>query len=77
MPEVCGEAVCYADPATDEEYARRMAEMIQNDSLRLEMKARARERSLNFRWSLAAADTAQVLIGAARPTSAPPGTQAV
>jgi glycosyltransferase involved in cell wall biosynthesis len=61
MPETCGDAVLYADPASAATYAQALERALWDDGLRTEMRQRARQRATRFRWSDAAKSTLDVL----------------
>ena len=61
MPETCGDAVLYADPASAENYGQELERVLWDDGLRTEMRHRALKRATRFRWSDAARSTLQVL----------------
>lgn len=54
LPEVCGDAVLYADPDDREEFARCWMELDGDPDLRLELARRGRKRATLFSWDTAA-----------------------
>lgn len=66
MPETCGEAARYVDPATPENYRKHLEALLWDDGLRAEMRAQSLERARAFRWDEAARLTLETLRGAAR-----------
>ena len=61
MPETCGDAALYADPASAETYRLELERVLWDDELRTEMRHRALQRATRFRWSDAARTTLEVL----------------
>lgn len=65
MPEVCGDAVSYADPATPVRYADKLLELTSDHQKRVAFRRAASERSLHFKWSDTAGRTLAILRKAA------------
>lgn len=61
MPETCGDAVLYADPASAASYGQELERVLWDDGLRTELRHRALQRATRFRWSDAARSTLEVL----------------
>jgi glycosyltransferase involved in cell wall biosynthesis len=61
MPETCGDAALYADPASAATYRQELERVLWNDELRTEMRSRALQRAKRFRWSEAARNTLEAL----------------
>lgn len=67
MPEVAGEAALYFDPANPEEMKDALRRLLESDSLRAELSAKALRQATRYSWDRAAADTLAVLHEAAGP----------
>jgi glycosyltransferase involved in cell wall biosynthesis len=61
MPETCGDAVLYADPASAAAYGRELERVLWDDELRTEMRHRALRRATRFRWDDAARNALEAL----------------
>jgi glycosyltransferase involved in cell wall biosynthesis len=61
MPETCGDAVLYADPASPETYGQELERVLWDETLRGEMRHRALKRATRFRWSDTARNTLEFL----------------
>ncbi len=59
LPEVGGDAVAYFDPESIEDMASTLGHLLVDPSLRLDLAARGRERSLQFTWEACARSTLQ------------------
>ena len=68
MPEVCQDAVAYADPPATETYRSEIAMLMEDQRRREDLKARALERARCFRWDSAASMTLDLIrsVGAGR-----------
>jgi len=66
MPEVCGDAVVFADPATPECYAEEIDRVLSDAELRADLEERAFARAQDFTWPSTAKRTADVLRSALR-----------
>jgi glycosyltransferase involved in cell wall biosynthesis len=75
MPETCGDAVLYADPASAATYGQELERVLWDDELRTEMRHRALQRATRFQWSDAARSTLEALRNAG--TGSEDGTQRV
>jgi glycosyltransferase involved in cell wall biosynthesis len=51
LPEVCGEAALYCNPADPEDIARRIREVMADQSLVEDLRRRGFEQSAGFRWA--------------------------
>jgi glycosyltransferase involved in cell wall biosynthesis len=51
LPEVCGEAALYCDPADPADIARALDEVLADSELRSELRRRGKERAGQFTWS--------------------------
>jgi glycosyltransferase involved in cell wall biosynthesis len=51
LPEVCGDAAVYCNPADPEDIARRIGEVMQNQTLREHLRGQGFERAGRFRWA--------------------------
>ena len=60
IPEVCGEAVCYAEGPEPEALAASIARVLGDDSYAEELRAAGRARAAPFSWQRCAAETAAV-----------------
>ncbi len=60
VPEVCGEAVCYADGAEPEALAVAIARLLRDDRFAATLRAAGRARAAQFSWQRCAAETAAV-----------------
>lgn len=60
VPEVCGEAVCYADGPEPEALATSIARVLGNDSYAEELRNAGRARAALFSWQRCATETAAV-----------------
>ncbi|MHC4822704.1 MAG: glycosyltransferase family 4 protein [Planctomycetota bacterium] len=54
LPEVCGDAVLYCDPADDESIAKQLFRLVEDGPLRQELSALGRAQSSQFTWRAAA-----------------------
>jgi glycosyltransferase involved in cell wall biosynthesis len=61
MPEVCADAVLYADPASPRSYEAGLSDLLRDDALREDLRRRAGHRANEFRWQNAAARTLAIL----------------
>lgn len=61
LPEVCGDAVLYADPRSEESFARRLLEVARDPVQRARLVERGRARAAQFNWDLSAERTAKAL----------------
>jgi glycosyltransferase involved in cell wall biosynthesis len=59
LPEVCGDAALYCDPADPGDIARCIGEVMQSQAVRDDLSARGRKRAARFRW----ADGARTVLG--------------
>lgn len=50
LPEVCGDAALYCDPADDESIAKQLFRLVEDGPLRQELSALGRARSSQFTW---------------------------
>lgn len=50
LPEVCGEAALYCDPASDESIAKQLFRLVEDGPLRQELAALGRAQSNQFSW---------------------------
>ena len=50
LPEVCGDAVLYCNPADDESIAKQLFRLVEDGPLRQELSAFGRARSSQFTW---------------------------
>jgi glycosyltransferase involved in cell wall biosynthesis len=50
MPEVCGDAALYCDPADDDSIARQLFRLVEDGPLRQDLAAMGRARSQRFSW---------------------------
>jgi len=50
LPEVCGDAVLYCDPADDKSIAKQLFRLVEDGPLRQELSALGRARSSQFTW---------------------------
>jgi glycosyltransferase involved in cell wall biosynthesis len=57
LPEVCGDASLYFDPEDEDDIARAIVRIVQDDALRAELKARGRVRAAQFSWDACATAT--------------------
>lgn len=64
MPEVCGDAAHYCDPASDDDVARALFELATDAALRARLAEAGRRRAHAFSWDACAADTANALVAA-------------
>ncbi len=64
LPEVCGDAAHYCDPASDDDVARALLELATDGALRTRLAAAGRRRAHAFSWDACAADTANALVAA-------------
>jgi glycosyltransferase involved in cell wall biosynthesis len=61
MPEVCGDAALYFDPASPDELGDRMRELTSAGETRTRLIALGRERVTHYSWDRTAAETAAVI----------------
>ncbi len=61
LPEVCGDAALYCDPASVEDIARAITRLAGDATLRARLAAAGRARSAEFSWDACAATTVEVL----------------
>jgi len=61
MPEVCGDAVLYCDPQSEDDIAQSLLRLATDASLRASLAAAGRERARAFSWDACAAATAHGL----------------
>ena len=61
MPEVCDQAALYADPPSGDTYGRELRRMIEDETLRGELRRRSLIRSDGFRWRDTAARTLDLI----------------
>jgi len=54
LPEVCGDAALYCDPADDASIAKQMRRLVEDSALRHELSGMGRARALTFSWRKAA-----------------------
>ncbi len=66
MPEVCGDAALYCDPASEDDIARALLQLAGDAELRARLSRAGRERARSFSWDQCAATTALPLITALR-----------
>ena len=66
LPEVCGDAALYCDPASEEDIARGLVALAGDAPLRARLARDGRERAKTFSWDACAAATAQALDAALR-----------
>ncbi len=64
LPEVCGDAAHYCDPASDDDVARALLELATDAALRARLADAGRRRAHAFSWDACAADTANALVEA-------------
>lgn len=50
LPEVCGDAALYCDPADDASIAKQMRRLVEDSALRHDLSVMGRARSLTFSW---------------------------
>jgi glycosyltransferase involved in cell wall biosynthesis len=60
VPEVCGEAACYADGPEPEALAAGIARVVSDDGYAAALRAAGRERAASFSWQRCAAETAAI-----------------
>jgi len=65
MPEVAGDAAVLVDPKNDDEIARRILEVLENEKLQDELKKKGIARAKEFSWEKCAKETFKVLEGVA------------
>ena len=51
MPEICGDAALYANPANHEELAQQMMLLYKDESLRNQLIEKGKEQATNFSWN--------------------------
>ncbi len=61
IPEVCGDAALYFDPADPADIAARIRSFLSSTGLRDELRERGRARARGFTWERCAAETAAVM----------------
>ena len=66
LPEVCGDAAVYCDPASEDEIARSLMLLAGDDALRRRLSAAGRERAKLFSWDTCATATIDALSAALR-----------
>ncbi len=73
LPEVCGDAALYCDPASQEDIAQGLLRLASDSTLRTQLAAAGRLRAATFSWDACAALTAAALERALRrlPRSGP------
>ena len=72
LPEVCGNAALYCDPASEDDIARALLLLATDTALRTRLAAAGRERAHAFSWDACAATTALALSAALRVLEHPP-----
>lgn len=63
LPEVCGDAVLWADPNDAGQWARQIARMCDEDGLREDMRSRGRAHAAHFTWDRAARRLLETVLG--------------
>jgi glycosyltransferase involved in cell wall biosynthesis len=77
LPEVCGDAALYCNPADPTDIAARLYQLVTDERLRRDLSVRGRARAATFQWSRTAERTLEVLDHAlARSGKAPAATVA-
>jgi len=61
IPEVCGDAALYCDPADPKDIARQVERVLSSRSLRAELRQAGYERTRSFSWAAAAAQLEDIL----------------
>jgi glycosyltransferase involved in cell wall biosynthesis len=61
MPEVCGDAALYCNPADPADIAARLYQVVSDERLRRDLSNRGRARAATFQWSRAAERTLEAL----------------
>ena len=61
MPEVCGDAVLYCDPGDPADIARNIRQLMQDKSLREDMRTKGLQRAHGFSWEGCARETVSVV----------------
>jgi len=61
IPEVCGDAALYCDPADPRDIARQVERVLSSRSLRAELRQAGYERTKRFSWAAAAAQLEGIL----------------
>ena len=56
LPEIGGDAVLYADRDSPEELAQQLLQLLNDESLRIQLVERGRERAKNYTWQRSAQD---------------------
>jgi len=71
LPEVCGDAALYCDPASAADIGRRILEAVGDEALRKRLRERGLARARTHTWDACAEATAEVLLGAAAEVGVP------
>jgi glycosyltransferase involved in cell wall biosynthesis len=66
LPEVCGDAALYFDPASPAELAARLREVLSDGALRERLRARGLEQAGRFTWERCTSRTGEILLEALR-----------
>ena len=61
LPEVCADAAIYCDPYRVEDIAAKIQQIVSDEQLRSELRARGTERAKQFRWDEAARQTCAII----------------
>jgi glycosyltransferase involved in cell wall biosynthesis len=61
LPEVCGEAAVYCDPASGADIARGVAAVLDDPELAAELRARGRRQAARWTWPQAAMKLREVI----------------
>lgn len=61
LPEVCGDAALYCDPADPRDIAKQMSDLVFDDSLRARLRERGLQRAQRFSWERCARETWAVI----------------
>ncbi|NBS14524.1 MAG: glycosyltransferase, partial [Verrucomicrobia bacterium] len=60
LPEICGEAAEYFDPASEDEMAAKIALILESSARQADLRARGMERAGTFSWEKMAEETADI-----------------
>jgi glycosyltransferase involved in cell wall biosynthesis len=63
LPEVCGDAVLWADPHDAAQWAQQIVRMCEDDDLREDMRSRGRAHAAQFTWDRAARRLLETVLG--------------
>ncbi|WP_345815110.1 glycosyltransferase family 1 protein [Paraburkholderia sp. PREW-6R] len=79
IPEVCGDAALYCDASSATDIAEKVTQMMSDDALRRQYRAKGIERAREFRWDRSAQRLLEILYGRskARVTELAPGASVV